>query len=231
MYWDNPLISLRWPSSRDPIVESFHNATHCLFYNAQATFEKIQTNQRLQDLCNWANSNMQSGLDNFINEPNNHYDIANLIKLNMWIADIKLQGIVKPWLILDQGNDTYIAGTGESRLRCLECIPEITHVPAFISTHCSRAEIYSELEQIKNFDRFAELCQARHGQEFLFRLTDPTAPYGIYWYEFDSERTRTVTPGQQWCVDTFANYARQQSTLNITKEWFAELKDWQTFAN
>jgi len=231
MYWNNPLITLPWPNVRDPVVESFHNGTHCLYYNPQTKFDTVQTNQRLQDLCNWANAGLGSGLQNFINDSSNYYDIANLIKLNMWIADIKQQGIVKPWMMLDQGDGTYLAGTGDSRLRCLECIPEITHVPAFISTRQERAWLYAGLEQVQCFDRFAELCAAESGQEFLFRLTDVTAPYGIYWYEYNNERTRSITPSESWCVRTFANYAQQHPDLTITKDWFNQLKDWQTFAD
>lgn len=231
MYWNNPLITLTWPNARDPVVESFHNGAHCLFYNPNMAFDTVQTNQRLQDLCDWANAGLHNGLENFINEPGNHYDTANLVKLNMWIADIKQQGIVKPWMMLDQGNGTYLAGTGDSRLRCLECIPEITAVPAFVSTRQERAHLYAGLEPVLCFDRLAELCGAEPGQEFLFRLTDATAPYGIYWYEYNAERTRSITPGESWCVRTFANYVQQHPDLEITKSWFNQLVNWQTFAD
>jgi len=230
MYWNNPLIELTWPNSRDPVIESFHNGTHCLFYNPKMEFDTVQTNQRLQDLCNWANAGLGAGLQNFIADSRNHYDIANLIKLNMWIADIRTQGIVKPWMMQDQGDGTYLAGTGDSRMRCLECIPEITHVPAFVSTCQGRAQLYAHLEQITSFDRFAELCGATPGQQFLFRLTDATAPYGLYWYEYDTERTRSVTPSEPWCVNTFANYAQQHPGLKIDKLWFNTLVNWANYA-
>jgi hypothetical protein len=193
-------------------------------------FDTVQTNQRLQDLCDWTTAGMGDGLQNFISDTRNHYDIANLVKLNMWIADIKIQGIVKPWMMLDQGNGTFLAGTGDSRMKCLECIPEITHVPAFVSTRRDRAQLYSHLESITSFDRFAELCGAAPGQEFLFRLTDATAPYGMYWYEYNTERTRSVTPGESWCVNTFANYAHQHPDLNINKLWFDTLIAWADYA-
>lgn len=231
MYWNNPLVTLTWPNSRDPVIESFHNGVHCLFYNPAQLFDNVQTNQRLQDLCNWANAGLKFGVQTFVADSTNHYDIANLIKLNMWIADIKTQGIVKPLMMLDQGNGTFLAGTGDSRLRCLECIPAISRVPAFISTLKERAELYSDLEPVMCFDQFAELCRAEPGQEFLFRLTDASAPYGIYWYEYNAERTRSVTPEQSWCVNTFYNYAQHNADLLITKEWFNELKDWQTFSD
>jgi hypothetical protein len=134
-------------------------------------------------------------------------------------------------MMQDQGDGTYLAGTGDSRMRCLECIPEITHVPAFVSTCQDRAQLYTHLEPITSFDRFAEVCGAELGQLFLFRLTDATAPYGIYWYEYNTERTRSVTPGESWCVNTFANYAQQHPNLTITKSWFGQLQDWQKFAD
>lgn len=231
MYWNNPLIEVTWPNARDPVVESFHNGSHCLFYNPNMTFDTVQTNQRLQDLCDWANTGLRAGINEFVANHANHYDIANLIKINMWIADIKVQGIVKPWMMLDQGDGTYLAGTGDSRLRCLECIPEITTAPAFISTRQDRAQLYTHLVQINSFDQFAKLCGAEPGQEFLFRLTDSTAPYGIYWYEYNTERTRSVTPDQSWCVDTFRNYAQQHPDLEVTKSWFNRLVNWQTFVD
>jgi hypothetical protein len=116
-------------------------------------------------------------------------------------------------------------------MRCLECIPEITDVPAFVSARQDRAHLYTHLEQVTSFDRFAELCGAVPGQEFLFRLTDAAAPYGIYWYEYNTERTRSVTPGEPWCVSTFTNYAEQHPDLKITKTWFGTLVNWADYAS
>ena len=119
---------------------------------------------------------LHDGIDNFIKDVRNHYDIANLVKLNMWIHDIRSQGIVKPWLMLDQGDGTFLAGTGDSRLRCLERIPEIQTVRAFISTRTERSHLYQGLEEVKTFDQFAQLCDAVPGQNFLFRFTNADAP-------------------------------------------------------
>lgn len=228
MYWNNPLIEVHWPSDRDPIKQSFHNGQHCLFWNPTAEFGHISTNQRLADLCKWATEWLsQDGLDNFVADPRNHYDIANLVKLNMWIHDIRQQGIVKPWLIQDQGDGTFIAGTGDSRLRCLERIPEIKTVPAFVSAHVDRAHLYSDLEPVTSFDQFARLCNARVGQTFLFRLTDKHAAYGLYWYEYNSDKTRSVTPGEAEAVTMFQNYYRKNPGVAIVPEWFDSAIAWQ----
>ena len=228
MYWNNSLIELQWPSDRDPIAESLHKGIHCLFWNPAAKLDHVVTQQRLTDLCDWANRWLETDkIDNFAANQLNHYDLANLVKLNMWIASIRQQGIVKPWLLQDQGDGTFLAGTGDSRLRCLECLPEITKVPAFISTMTNRKHLYPGLEEVSTFDRFAELCEAVDGQQFLFRLTDNEAPYGLYWYEYNSERTRSVTPGEAEAVAMFENYMQAHPKTKITPEWFASTIIWE----
>lgn len=227
-YWNNPLTEVVWPSDCDPIVESFHNGKHCIFWNPETKFDNILTNQRLGDLCSWAQAQLDhNGLDAFVQDQRNHYDIANLVKCNLWIHDIRSQGIVKPWLMLDLGDGTFIAGTGDSRLRCLERIPEISTVAGFISTTTARAHLYSDLEPVTSFDQYAKLCKAVPGQRFLFRLTDPTAPFGVYWYEYDSEQTRLVTPGESDAVSMFYNYAKLNPGLQITPEWFDSKITWE----
>ena len=228
-YWNYPLIDAQWPGKQDPVKDSMHAGQHCLFWNPCMKFQSLPTNQTLNDLCRWAQEWLEhDGVDGFAADPRNHYDIANLVKLNLWIHDIRTQGIVKPWLLLDQ-DGTLIPGTGDSRLRCLERIPEIQTVPAFISTHASRADQYRELEPVTSLDQFAALCGARPGQLFSFRLTDSTAPFGMYWYEYNSDRTRWVTPSEADCVQAFVAYAHATSDLLITAEWFDTLVDWNQY--
>lgn len=230
MYWNNPLERVVYPASSDVIFKATHGGQHCLFWNPAARFDNISTNQRLQDLCDWANDYIQTqGLQRFLTDPRCFYDIANLVKLNMWIQDIRRQGIVKPWLIQDQGDGTFLAGNGDSRLRCLERIPEIKTVSAFVSTHQSRAHLYEDLEPVTSFEQFASLCQAELGQEFLFRLTDANAPYGLYWYEYNSSKTRAVTPGEPEAVSIMTNYFDQHPGLEITPEWFDIPIQWEDY--
>lgn len=230
MYWNNPIVECYWPGPVDPVWQSLHHGQHCLFWNPKAKFDNIQTNQRLGDLASWANQGLANqGLQQFVHNPQNHYDIANLVKLNIWIWDIRQQGIVKPWLILDQGQGTLIAGNGDSRLRCLELIPEITAVPAFLATHSKRAHLYADLEPVTTLDQFAALCGASTGQQFLFRLTDSEAPYGLDWYEYNSDRTRSVTPSQYQCVTAFEMYAKSNSGVSIDIKWFDSVIDWHHY--
>jgi hypothetical protein len=227
MYWNNPLVEFHWPSKQDPIQISLNQGMHCLFWNPSCEFRHFSTNQRLNDLCEWANQWLDhDGPAGFLAEPRNHYDIANLVKLNMWIRDIRVQGIIKPFLVLDQGDGTYLAGNGDSRLRCLERLPEIQTVPGFITTHHSRAHLYSDFEPITTFDRFAKLCGADPGQLFTFRFTDSQAPYGLYWYEFNSSRTRSVTPSESQCLIWIEKYFKQHPQVRISPEWFDQDIDW-----
>lgn len=229
-YWNNPLITVKLDTDRDPVIESFHNGRHCLFWNPASRFDNISTNQRLDDLIRWANEWLEhDGIDAFESEPRNRYDIANLTKLNMWIADIRQQGIVKPWLIQDQGDGTFVAGTGDSRLRCLEVMPEITSVPAFVSTSADRAHLYQDLEPVTSFAQFAQLCRAEPEVEFIFRLTDPTAPYGLYWYEYNTNRTRSVTPGEDQAVKMFVNYVKANPGFRVSRAWFSNAVDWNNY--
>lgn len=232
MYWNNPTIKVVHPSSLDPVQDSLHNGVHCLFFNPQQNKHQIRTNQRLQDLCNWANTNIASqGIDGFVADTANHYDIANLVKLNMWVNDLPRQGSVKPMLLQYIGQPLLESGTGESRLRALERIDSMQTVSAFISTHVKYQDQFKHLEPVTTFARFAELCAAETGQEFLFRLTDAQAPYGIDWYEYDSSRTAAITPGEDYCVSAMTAYLQQHPGVNFIPSWFDQLVDWASYKN
>jgi hypothetical protein len=230
MYWNNPLEQVWYPAASDIIFKATHGGQHCLFWNPQARFEHISTTQRLIDLCTWTNNNLlEHGTAKFLTDPSCFYDLANLVKLNMWIHDIRRQGIVKPWLIQDLGDGSFQASNGDSRLRCLERIPEILTVPAFISTHATRAHLYRDLEPVESFNQFAALCRAELGQEFLFRLTGPAALYGIDWYEYNSSRTRAVTPSEDEAVAMITQYLSVHPEVNFTPEWFDQSIDWSQY--
>lgn len=218
MYWNNPLITVTWPTTTDPIVESMHQEQHCLFWNPAFDFKTLPLPHDLQFLCDWANTELANDPEEFFNSQHNHYNIANLVKLNMWISSMRKHGIVKPFLLLDEPG--LVCGTGESRLRCLQRLPQIHTTKAFISTSKTRAHLYQDLEPVTSFDQFAQLCGAQSGQEFLFRLTDPTAPYGLYWYEFNSETTRSVTPGDADAVELCKQYVLARPGFKFSLEWF-----------
>ena len=162
MYWNNPIINLTYPSDQDPIAGSFHNGAHCLFYNPVVNKHDIYNSQSLQDLCDWANTGIgKRGWSDFLADPKNHYDLANLVKLNLWVRDLPVKGSVKPMLLTYTGskyNSDFGGGTGASRLRAMERIPAMQTVSAFITTGSKFRSTFAHLEEITTFKRFAELC-------------------------------------------------------------------------
>ena len=230
MYWNNPTIELTFPSEKDPIQESFHNGRHCLFYNPTIDKNQIRYKQSLLDICTWANKCIaRDGISGFIQKEKNWYDIANIVKLNMWIDDIQKQGIVKPMMLYYDGQEKYGVNNGESRLRALERIPTITTMRGFISTTVNYAYKFSDMMPVTSFTQFANICQAVAGQKFLFTLTDSTAPYGIYWYEYNSSRTAPVTPGEAYCVNALTVYLNRYPNTEFTLEWFDKLITWSDY--
>ena len=230
MYWNNPQIELTYPSDQDPIVDSFHGGVHCLFYDPAIVKTQIRYKQTLQDICDWANNNIQThGVNGFIQQQINWYDIANIVKLNMWIDDIRRQGIVKPILTYYNGHEKLGINNGESRLRALERISDIGTLRGFISTSVAYADRFEHLQQVHTFEQFAQLCQAVDQQQFMFTLTDPSAPYGIFWYEYNSDLTRPVTPGEAYCVEVLHLYLQQHPDTRFTPEWFDTLVDWNYY--
>ena len=211
----------------DPIVASEHGGEHCLFFQPMLPKSVLKYQQKLTDLCDWANNRSGS----FTDDERNFYDIANLVKLNLWIADIRKQGIVKPLLIAYTGEgEPYLINNGESRLRCLEVIPEIQFVDCFITTHRRHADKF-KLPYIENFEQFAEICRADIGQEFLFRFTDRDAPYGLDWYETSSRKTGSIMPAQELCVSLIKNYLNEHPSVEFSPDWFSTAVDWNLYKN
>ena len=231
MYWNNPIINLTYPSDQDPIKDSLHGGNHCIFYNPAVNKQDIYNLQSLQDLCDWVNTGIvDHGWSDFLADPKNHYDLANLVKLNLWVHDLPINGSVKPMLLTYTGgkyNSDFNSGTGASRLRAMERIPAMQTVSAFITTGSKFRSTFAHLEEITTFNRFAELCQAIPEQNFLFRLADSSAPFGLDWYEYDSQLTRSITPGEDDCLTALINYMQKYPTTSFTPEWFESTINWE----
>jgi hypothetical protein len=229
-YWRNPIKTYTWPCNEDPIVDSFHNGQHCLFFDPAIDKNTIAYKQSLQDICDWANYAINDyGISGFVENKLNWYDIANIVKLNMWVDDIKKQGIIKPMLLFYEGNNKLGIHNGESRLRALTCVPSMSTIAGFITIAKKYADKFSHLEQVTTFDQFANICKADLQQEFMFTLTDPAAPYGIFWYEFNSKKTAPVTPGEDACVIALENFLNQHPDTKFTTEWFSNIVDWNNY--
>jgi hypothetical protein len=226
----NSILKFKWPCLDDPIVESLHNGRHCLFFDPAVSIHDIHNQQTLQDLCDWTNHSVAiNGWEVFFDYEPYHGEIANLVKLNLWLHALRESGNIKPMLLTYTGgkfNSEFISGTGSSRLRVMERIPTMQTVTGFITTSCRFQEKFSHLELVTTFDRFAELCNAVPGQEFLFRLTDPTALFGIDWYEYDSYQTKQITPNDEACVIAMKNYINHNKDTVFSPEWFDKKIVW-----
>jgi len=230
-YWDNPIKTytntvLSYERDCDPIVRSSHGGEHCIFFQPMLPKGILQYQQKLTDLCDWANNRTNT----FTDQPENFYDIANLVKLNLWVTDIRTQGIVKPLLLAYVEEDKpYLINNGESRLRCLEIIPEVKTVDCFITTHRRHADRFRALPQIENFSQYAEICRAEIGQQFQFRFTDRNAPYGIDWYETNSQKTGQLMLSQEECRLLIKNYLREHPLVVFSPDWFSTAVDWDLY--
>ena len=50
----------------------------------------------------------------------------------------------------------------------------------------------------------------------------------MYWFEYDSEKTRAVTPGYEWCEKVMQNYL-QANDITFTPAWFNTLVNWKDY--
>jgi len=231
-YWNNQIKTytqtvLPYPQDTDPIVTSLHNGTHCLFWDPGVPIVAIKYQQKLKDFCMWANNR------DCIMNTTDAGDLdwcANIVKFNLWVQDIQTQGIVKPFLLTYTGEKYYGINNGESRLRCTEVLPDITRVESWITTSLEHADRFKHLPQIENFEQFTEICRTEPGTDYMFRYTDKHAPYGIDWYEYDSNRTRSVTPSEEYCVDAIRKYLEIHPDTVFTTDWFRTPVEWSTYS-
>jgi len=223
-YYTNPKETysqtvLPYPKDTDPIVKSLHQGEHVLFWDPGIHKNRIKYNRTVQEQCDWLNS------ADIWQDP---FRVATIVKLNIYIDDIKRQGVVKPMLLYYDGNEKFGVHTGENRMRATELIPDLVMLESFITTHKQFANLFSHLPQIENFEQFQEICRTPIGCKYTFTFTDQDAPYGIFWFEYDSDQTRAVTPGYDWCERVMRNYLKKNK-INFTPAWFDSLVDWKSY--
>ena len=226
MYWNNPITKVNWPSSEDPVCQSLHGGTHCLFYDPATAIHSIQPQQTLVQLCDLANQRLQqTPRAEFFNDSLCHDWIANIVKINLMVASLQQFGCVKPMLLIYQDALPFVPATGDSRLKALTCVPEIQTVPTVVTTHISQAEKFKHLQSINCFADLAQICGVAPGTAFLFRLTDPTANYGLDWYEYEHN---VGVPSIDWCLQVLKHYLDQQSSsFEFSADWFKKSIKWQ----
>lgn len=229
VYWNNPTIQITWPARQDPIAQATHGGQHCLFFDPAVPVNHIQPQQTLTQLCEQANLRLaESGRGQFVCDTSAHDWMANLVKINMMVANLQTNGCVKPMLLAYQGHLPYVPGTGDSRLKAMTRIPDMTRVPAFISTSIVHRHEFAHLVCVNSLDKFAEICGAKPGADFCFRLTEPSAAYGLDWYEYSSDRI--TLPSIDWCLTVLQRYLDCQSPHFVFDPgWFDQPMDWQAY--
>jgi hypothetical protein len=226
----NPIITARWPKDQDTF-ENYFSSDHRLFWIPKFDFSQCSSEYNLIELCDKINDlRKEYGDDGIFAAGWVNYDLSNLVKLNVWTYQLRNQGNIKPWLVIDEGNDCLVAATGDSRLKCLERLPHIAHVEAFVTTHVEHSDRYSHALPVQTFDQFAQLCQAEHNQTFLFKFTNDPDNYGLRWYEFDTRRTAVFTPGDDYTLPRLRRYLQQHPEVTFTPEWFDILIDWDSYS-
>jgi len=232
MYWNNPIETVKYPGMSDVIFKSQHQGQHCLFYNPQVPVDHIAKQTQLQHLCDWANSQMSvHGRSDFVADPRRHYDAANLVKINQMVHSVQQHGSVKPMLLFYTGSVPYATGTGDTRLRAIERVPAITHVSGIISTHSRYRSEFAHLREIHTLEDFAQCFDAPQGSEFLIRLTDAQADWGMDWYEYVLNNTSVGVPDWGFCLSAIQNYIMQQpDNFEFTVAWFDQVIAWADYA-
>lgn len=231
MYWDNEIHTIDVPSDSDILFKSQHGGQHCLFYAPAVPIADIARQTSLQGLCDWANQQIsQHGRTAFTADPARHYDAANLVKINQMVHSVARHGSVKPMLLHYTGALPYSTGTGDTRLRAIERLPTVTHVSAIISTHRRHQPAFKHHQEIHTLADFAGCFGVDRGQ-FLIRLTDCQAPYGLDWYEYVLDDPAVSVPDWDFCLRAIQNYINHRpGDWRFEPSWFDLEIDWAALA-
>ena len=221
MYWANPIIKITTLDQPSP--------DHRLFYCHNVPVSQIQPLQTLQQLCDLANQRLDKCSKNeFTNDTDSHDFVTNIVKINQMVTSLKQHGCVKPMLLHYCGSMPMISGTGDSRLKALECVSDIISVPAIISTHQKYRLPFEQYQHIQTLDQLKHVCGVTHS-EFYFQFTDQSADYGVEWFEYENDTV--PVPDTSWCLTVIQNYIDlQSSTFRFSKTWFENFIDWQLYS-
>lgn len=221
-YYLNPIVECKWPSTQDAFPTDW---PHDIWHTPDASDLDFNCSLRRSDLVTWFREHKTEIFDS-----DSDLDIiGNFVRINLWSHHIRANGIVKPILLHDI-NGKLEVGVGGSRLLAIESYRSEVRIPAFISCLRSQSVHYRHTTLVRDFDNFAKICQAEPMDVFLFRWSDPKAPFSLDWYEHDTGRTRWITPDMQTCADLFRNYLKT-SNHDIDYAWFDLHIDWSVYGS
>lgn len=128
------------------------------------------------------------------------------------------------------GSLPYATGTGDTRLRAIERLPDIQTVSGLISAHSRYRDHFDHCLEITTMAEFARCFGATQGR-WLIRLTDAQAPYGIDWYEYVLNDPAVSVPGWDFCLRAIQNYINSQpENWRFSPDWFDQKIDWSGHA-
>lgn len=206
------------------IVQAQHQGQHCVFFDPAVRIETIHTPVTLQEVCDLANAWARQ-LDQ-CPEPGNVDKIINLVRINQFVHSLSTQGNLKP-LLLHYLDHTYQSATGGTRIMAAQRLPNFHTLPAFVSTHVKHRLNFTNCIEVGDLSQFAELCNADQDTEFLFRVTDNQAPYGIDWYEV--ALATTTVPSNDQCRKWLKAYLAVNPNTVFCPEWFDQAINWTVF--
>jgi len=211
----------------DPIVLGTHNGKYKFYYKKQVAVDLIDARYPLSQLIELANNDIENlGVSAF--EYQSNYDMAQFVKTNLIYHSIKNIGIIKPFLLQQQGN-RFETVTGCTRRRALSLLPEITHVSAILCLY-SDTQVDDTYIEIKNFNDFCSVVdEATTGTHVWFRVAAPESDLGLDWFEISIDNdTGLVGPEfRTQCILKIKEYlARQSNTFRFSTAWFTEHHNW-----
>lgn len=182
-----------------------------LYYNPTVNIQHIRLLDHLGDIINAANCWLAGSFELDLNAQ------ARLVNINRFADSIRRRGSCKPMILNWPGELPYEAGNGGTRMLAIEVVPEITTVPAFI-TSLSR----QPLEEVDNLRQLRQLCQCLEGDVYI-KLDNQV---GVAWFEAPSQDPDLVVYSDADTAQALNQYIKRHSLSEFNKSWFATPIDW-----
>jgi len=185
-----------------------------LYYDPAVNIQHIRLLDHLDDIINAANRWLTQSADLDLNAQ------ARLVNINRFADSIRRRGSCKPMILNWPGELPYEAGNGGTRMLAIEVLPEITTVPAFITSLTKQ-----NLEEVSNLEQFKRLCQCPEGDVYI-KLSNTV---GIEWFEAPSQDPDLIVYSDADTAQALHNYIKHHSMNQFTRSWFATPIDWSRY--
>lgn len=224
MYWNNPIVRTTVQSGLDVIQQAQHQGRHCVFFDPAVNKTQICVPDKLQHVCDLANAWARQLSQ--CPDPGDKEKITNLVRINQFVHSLQTQGNLKP-LLLHFLNGKLCAATGGTRIMAAERLPQFATFPAFVSTHVDHRSRFAHCIEVQSLSHWAAICGAAADTEFLFRLTDEQADYGVDWYEVALQST--FVPSHDQCQQWLEAYLQANPGTVFAPDWFDQTINWTVF--